>query len=738
MMKNKVKKTVAFLLTVTLAAGLLVGCNKAEERKQDKTDSGKGRYIEEDMELPLKEGEKVLSFSQSKDGNPLLFTNSSSQINRCEYIDGKWNETSVEWVSKMYQEQPLYALDMEEEADGTQVLLTIDENSQSHLVRGGGTAQGELLDVPYLSQQTEYGYPMITDLLIDAEGNYWIQDMYQYKVVAVSADTLDSVLEVETVQSFSTSSKTMAKSENGSIAVYTEEGMYTLYSGKQPQAGTTLEVNKEGEWKLCSEAENWYGVSAEGISRSQPDGEITEMLMEGSMGAMGSPLNSPLQMICGGNDDFYVLYSQDKAGTNSLAHYVYDKDISAVPEKTLTVFGLSENDTVRQAIIQFQKKNTNVRVEFNTSGKSDSEVTSDDIRTLNTELLGGNGADVLLLDGLPADSYIEKGVLEDMTGLAKEIMSENSYLGDILNNTMQKHGKLYGLPIKFSVPILYGNEETKEALTSMDTLAAYLEENPDATVFGVADYTYIENFLFQLYQDEITGKDGKIHQKKLEQLFELERVIAKNAQAEQFNSTKYNSTDKSILGMFGNVVGPAVQKFPDAVTTDEISSVSGMILPYALMKQMNISPVSVQDMYKPIGTAAVNGSSKQKELAEQFIKYLFSEEIQSAQIDDGLPVLESALQGKTNEVDTEYAAAFLMSSSMDIGGEEITIDGGYPSVEEVQSLIDLCGTLTKPVEQDRVVWNLYRETADKYLEGSVEADEAAKTIAQKVDTYLAE
>lgn len=40
-----------------------------------------------------------------------------------------------------------------------------------------------------------------------------------------------------------------------------------------------------------------------------------------------------------------------------------------------------------------------------------STTVSDTIRALNTELLGGNGADLLVLDGLPAESYIKRGFL---------------------------------------------------------------------------------------------------------------------------------------------------------------------------------------------------------------------------------------------------------------------------------------------------------------------------------------
>ena len=101
---------------------------------------------------------------------------------------------------------------------------------------------------------------------------------------------------------------------------------------------------------------------------------------------------------------------------------------------------------------------------YTSSGKTAGEVSTDDIRTLNTELLSGNGADVLLLDGLPVDSYIEKGVLEDLTDLAADLTGQDSYLAEILKNTAQSGGKIYGMPLKFKIPILFGDEEVKACL----------------------------------------------------------------------------------------------------------------------------------------------------------------------------------------------------------------------------------------------------------------------------------
>ena len=204
--------------------------------------------------------------------------------------------------------------------------------------------------------------------------------------------------------------------------------------------------------------------------------------MDGGMGAMGSPVNAPAGIIKGQETEFFVLYRQWKEETYSFARYTYDKDVAAVPEHTLQVFGLSESDTIQQAVIGFQRKNPDVKVEFKTSGKEAGEVSSDDIRTLNTELLSGKGADVLLLNGLPADAYIEKGVLCDLTKLAKGLMKENRYLENMMNNTLQKDGKIYGIPVKFTVPVLYGDEQIEKALDSLDSLSAYMDKNPDAAI----------------------------------------------------------------------------------------------------------------------------------------------------------------------------------------------------------------------------------------------------------------
>lgn len=317
-------------------------------------------------------------------------------------------------------------------------------------------------------------------------------------------------------------------------------------------------------------------------------------------------------------------------------------------------------------------------------------------------------------------------------------MGSDTYLEEILKNTASKDGKIYGLPIKFSVPILFGNEDTKKALASLDSLKAYLGQDPQASVFGLADKEYIRDFLFQAYQDELFGTDGKVDQGKLTDLLELAGKIAVNAKASLFEEDMEEEELGYTKDPFSNVGMAGLLNHPEGATTADITSIAEMMLPYTVMRQENLTPESVQGIYQPRGVAGINQNTAQMETAKEFVKYLFSQEVQSAQLDDGFPVLEAALQDKKSEADSDYASSYYMMASWNFEGEQIELEAGFPTAEEVEDFIRICGTLDRPAKQERIIWNLYQEEADQYLGGAIDVETAAKNFARKVDTYLAE
>ncbi len=740
---NHVKRLAAILLSAVLTIGVLSGCGRGEAGK-GKEDSVKGRYIEEDIELPLQGEEEILNISKSEDGNLILYSQAGeAQVYRYEYRDGEWVQTALDWIAPLFEGKNIYLQEIWESGDGIQVALGMGEDMSAYIVRSKDGQTGEELELPYLRQEGEYGYPAITNLQIDGEGNYWMNDFYQAKVIAVDPDSLEILQEFGTARGFSNEQRMVIGTSKGDMAVNTEEGVFTVYGPDQKEK-ESFKIDQEKLPWICDDGANWYLLAEDGITRVKPGNETREVIVDGSMGEMGSSLNYAAGFVTGQKEDFYALYRQEKAGTCSLVHYAYDAEALAVPENILRVFGLSENTTVQDAILSFQKSHPDVKVEFTASGKEEG-ITMDDIRTLNTELLSGNGADILLLDGLSAKTYIEKGILSDLSEIAEELLSQGSYLEPIMKNVAQKDGKVYAMPVRFSVPIIFGDENAKEAILSLDKLTAYVDAHPDESILGVAEKSYIRDFLFQMYQDEIIGPDGRVDQEKLAALLETETKLAVSSKSEVFEEAEINEMGMDTMtrvfqqGMFSGAGSEAILNHPNSISTDRIIGITNMMIPYTVMRQLNLSPDTLKEFYVPTGIVGINKNTQQKELAEEFVKYLFSQEIQEKQSDDGLPVLETALDKIKDEVNAEYAQNYSIMSSWNIDGEEpIEIEAGYPTLEEVEDLIAKCHTLSRPAVQDYVIWNIYQTEADACLGGSTDAKTAAKNIAQKVDTYLAE
>ena len=740
---NHVKRLAAILLAAVLTIGVLSGCGRGEAGK-GKEDSVKGRYIEEDVELPLQGEEKILNISKSEDGNLILYSQAGgAQVYRYEYRDGEWVQTALDWIAPLFEGKNIYLQEIWESGDGIQVALGMGEDMAAYIVRSKDGQTGEELELPYLRQEGEYGYPAITNLQIDSEGHYWMNDFYQAKVIAVDPDSLEILQEFGTARGFSNGQRMVIGTSEGDMAVNTEEGVFTVY-GSDLKEKESFKINQEELPWICDDGENWYLLAENGITRVKPGNETSEVIVDGSMGEMSSSLNYTAGFVAGQKDDFYALYRQEKAGTFSLVHYAYDAEALAVPENILRVFGLSENTTIQDAILSFQKSHPDVKVEYTASGKEDG-ITMDDIRTLNTELLSGNGADILLLDGLSAKTYIEKGIMSDLSGIAEELLSQGSYLEPIMKNVAQQEGKVYAMPVRFSVPIIFGDENAKEAILSLDKLTAYVDAHPDESILGIAEKSYIRDFLFQMYQDEIIGPDGRVDQEKLAALLETETKLAVSSKSEVFEEAKMNEVGMDTMtrvfrqGMFSGAGSEAILNHPNSISTDRITGITNMMIPYTIMRQLNLSPDTLKEFYVPTGIVGINKNTQQKELAEEFVKYLFSQEIQEKQSDDGLPVLETALDKIKDEVNTEHAQNYTIMSSWNIDGEEpIEIEAGYPTLEEVEDLIAKCHTLSRPAVQDYVIWNIYQTEADACIGGSTDAKTAAKNIAQKVDTYLAE
>ena len=183
-----------------------------------------------------------------------------------------------------------------------------------------------------------------------------------------------------------------------------------------------------------------YLAGASGLHRHVIGGGAMEQVIDANLSTLANPGYHLLGMITLENNEFMAIYSDSR-----LIRYVYDPTVPTVPNETVKLYSLTGIDTLRQAVSIYQTEHPEVYVEYEIGMEDNSSVTREDaLKKLNTEIMAGNGPDVLILDGLPVDSYIEKGLLKDISPLI-DGLSEEGKLFDNIVEAFRKDGKmLYG------------------------------------------------------------------------------------------------------------------------------------------------------------------------------------------------------------------------------------------------------------------------------------------------------
>ncbi len=126
----------------------------------------------------------------------------------------------------------------------------------------------------------------------------------------------------------------------------------------------------------------------------------------------------------------------------------------ATPTTEIVAYTLRENNSLRQVATQYQLSHPDVKVTVQVGLDQDSTLTKEDaIRALNTELLAGKGPDLILLDGLDINRYIEKGILKDLTSWVKSDEEAKQCLENIMG-AYKVSEKIYALPMRFTIPTL--------------------------------------------------------------------------------------------------------------------------------------------------------------------------------------------------------------------------------------------------------------------------------------------
>ncbi len=100
--------------------------------------------------------------------------------------------------------------------------------------------------------------------------------------------------------------------------------------------------------------------------------------------------------------------------------------IENVPVREITVYTLYSQAYLEETIRQFEEEYPGIKINLEIGCEEGGNTTiTEAVNALNTQLLAGNGPDVILMDDLNYAAYRDSGMLKELSGLYEEIMSDN-------------------------------------------------------------------------------------------------------------------------------------------------------------------------------------------------------------------------------------------------------------------------------------------------------------------------
>ncbi len=397
-----------------------------------------------------------------------------------------------------------------------------------------------------------------------------------------------------------------------------------------------------------------------GIYRQTLGGSLWEQVVEGSGTALSLASNYIAHMSCA-PDGSYLVLLRDESMQDKLYRYAFDATLAAATD-TLEVWSLEETPTVRAAIQVFTRENPDCAVDYTVALQDAAGLTREDaLRTLNTELLAGEGPDLLILDGADLESFVQSGLLADLSGAV-----ESAGLYDFVAQPYTAaDGTVPLLPARFSLPVMHGAAGSLDDVSTLEDVAALAEqyaprpaeeswaplEESRRYALGFDSVDSLVQFALQTSQPALLTGQG-LDEDALDRLLTFLQTVGEYydlADCPEANS------GSGVVSNFGGV---------DAVTwyagMSEYAQAGRAVFGYGTMTtpgwlgatdadrhatgQTILQPGLCQGAYLPACFVAVSAGSDQPDYALAFAAALFGQEVQGSYQQDGMPVTETGMQ----------------------------------------------------------------------------------------------
>ena len=478
-----------------------------------------------------------------------------------------------------------------------------------------------------------------------------------------------------------------------------------------------------------------------------PGGSVTEELIGGTRTSLGDPTCIPTALTGTGDGSFYLLCQLNQQPT--LCHFTYDEDAPVVADTQLRIYSLYPDDDLTQMVSQFQKANQDITVEMEIGLSGEDGMTETDaVRTLNTEILAGNGPDLICLDGFNLQSYLEKGVLADVS----HVLNQGDPLLRNITDCYDEDGKICAVPTTFTFPAMYGKEEYVSQIHDLPSLVEVAKQAKAA----IAPESRVVNGMHPIpmtdqYYDSCSAAwmhpDGTLDREKLtefyaamKELYALDEPF-RQANAEWMEEVRIEyetGTNQIIPGQYTDVGG--VFYVFDGIAHLSAGTLDGM---YSYSMALAGEKEYLGDGYimRPLDGQATNvflprrimgilAEAAHPQAAEKFLSFMLSDEVQAKDLTTGFPVNKVTFDREMSE--DRYVDSVISD------GPDRSYHAQWPDAARRQELRGWVENLSTPANTNRTIRYMVMEPLWDCCNGIITPEQAAEKALQELNLYLSE
>ena len=425
-----------------------------------------------------------------------------------------------------------------------------------------------------------------------------------------------------------------------------------------------------------------------------------------------------------------------------------------VPEKYVLELAVAHTGmSLPEQIVRFNRSSEEYRVRLSVYDQYDEETGNVGEMTLEKRLMSSDTPDIVWLYGFGrAEDWMSAGIFTDLYKVMERDKFDRSLLFENVVDCVKRGGKLYGMPVRFSL----GTLAAKRSVVGMDSWTVdefidYMENLPDGT-----------------YPFEFASRKGMLD--VLTELTMSSFIDWETAEC-SFDSAEFGK----ILAFAARY--PEEWRYSKSISGDDLEDYRADSRKPLLDGKLIFQRFSIYDISQilsakyhfgtgdcvfigyPRGESSGGGTSviptscfgipeksSLKDGAWEFIKYVMSDG--ERDIDMGFPILREAFARESAE---DLKRSFIMKSDgyLNLGEhvdpdivKKITAESGGEYFEVSEQDISMIESLISDAAPgnmaDQTVTGIINEEAEAYFSGDKTLEEVQKIIQDRVGTYLAE